>query len=64
MSTLIASGIFCLELEIITTLDNSILTSLQRVQHGSESLSYLGLKIWKSIPTESKQKSFKEFIKL
>ena len=43
---------------------NSILTSIQRVYHGSESLSYLGLKIWKSIPTESKQKSFKESIKL
>ena len=43
---------------------NSILTSIQRLYHGSESLSYLGLKIWKSIPAESKQKSFKESIKL
>ena len=49
-------------------LDKFFLSSIQTVYHGSEMLSYLGPKMWKSIPTESKQKSslniFEDSIKL
>ena len=36
---------------------NFVLPSLQTVYHGSENFSYLRQKMWKRIPTESKQKS-------
>lgn len=58
---------FCLRRKIITPLGS--LRQLYFIFYtSSEGLSYLGPKIWKSIPTESKQtsflKSFKESIEL
>ena len=60
---------FCLRLKIISTLSYKILLlSIRIVNHDSESLSYLGTKIWSSIPTELNQesslKNFKASIKL
>ena len=60
---------FCLRRKIISTLSNKILLlSTGTADLGIENLSYLGPKIWNSIPTELKQesslKNVKESIKL